>query len=211
MSGSGEHRDEDKLHVVPTVDLPARALPDRGEGALASASSDVLPDQSRRRWYVFRCLARQEGLAEANLAFQTFVCFLPKVLVTKRHARRFVTTREWLFPRYGFIALDLGKDRWHSVNGTFGVERLVMGKQGPQPVPNGIVESLQTYVDERGLIDFDQGLKPGAVVRVKRGPFAGTLGVLQSLDGKGRAELLLDLMNGQVRAKTAREWIEAVA
>jgi len=164
-----------------------------------------------RRWYVFRCAMRQEAMAEANLSYQSFTYFLPKVLVTKRHARRFVTHREWLFPRYGFVSLDISRDRWRSINGTYGVERLIMGKDGPQPVPNGIVEGFQACLDERGMFDLDAGLKPGASIRVKQGPLAGALGVLQSLDGKGRVELLLELMNGQVRAKLGRECIEAVA
>jgi len=48
-------------------------------------------------------------------------------------------------------------------------------------------------------------------VRVRQGPLTGTLGVLQNLDGRGRVELLLDLMNSQVRTTVAREWIEIKA
>jgi transcription elongation factor/antiterminator RfaH len=164
-----------------------------------------------RHWYVFRSLARQESWAEANLKRQGFVYFLPKVLVTRRHARRYVTQREWLFPRYGFLLLDLAQDPWRRVNGTLGVERLVMGRDGPQRVPDGVIEAIQAVTDIDGLFVPDEGLIPGASVRVCQGPLAGTIGTLQSLDGRGRVDLLLNLMNGQVRTTVARESIEIVA
>lgn len=171
----------------------------------------VVPPAGGRAWYAFRSLARAEGLAEANLGRQGFIYFLPKVVVTKRHARRYVTHREWLFPRYGFLSLDLARDRWRSVNGTYGVEQLVMGQDGPQRIPVGVIEALQAVTGADGLFTPDAGLIPGASIRLRQGPLSGTLGVLQSLDGRGRVELLLDLMNGKVRTQVAREWIEVSA
>jgi transcriptional antiterminator RfaH len=194
--------------VFPVQDLDRQ----RSESADPYASHHSQAETcGNQLWYVFRALVRQEGLAEANLSAQGFTHFLPKVLVTKRHARRFVAKREWLFPRYGFVAFDVSRDRWRSVNGTLGVERLVMGNDGPQPVPMGIVEALQASIDERGLFEPNAGLQPGDIVRVKSGIFAGSLGELQSLDAKGRIELLLQWMNGQVRVKLARDWVETAA
>jgi len=164
-----------------------------------------------RGWYVFRSVARGEGLAEANLTKQGFVHFLPKVIVTKRHARRYITQKEWLFPRYGFLLMDLSRDRWRSVNGTYGVDQLVMGLDGPQRVPTRVIENLQAATGPDGLFSPDAELLPGVTVRVRQGPLTGTLGVLQNLDGRGRVELLLDLMNSQVRTTVAREWIEIKA
>ncbi|WP_246705046.1 transcription termination/antitermination NusG family protein [Rhizobium sp. SG570] len=173
---------------------------------------DVDPRLTRgQRWYVFRSLARAEGLAEANLTRQGFIHFLPKVTVVKRHARRYVTHKEWLFPRYGFLLMDLSRDRWQSVNGTYGVERLVMGQDGPQRLPDGVIEALQAATGSDGLFCPDMELILGAQVRVSQGPLSGQLGVLQSLDGRGRVELLLNLMNGQVRTTVARECVEIVA
>ena len=164
-----------------------------------------------RCWYVFRSLARQDSWAELNLKRQGFAYFLPKVVVTRRHARRSVTQREWLFPRYGFVSLDLAQDPWRRINGTLGVERLVMGRDGPQRVPEGVVEALQAATDPDGVFAPNAGLIPGAAIRVCQGPLTGALGTLQSLDGRGRVDLLLNLMNGQVRTIVAREAIEIIA
>lgn len=172
---------------------------------------DIARPDAARGWYVFRALAQQEGWAEDNLKRQGFVYFLPKVIVTKRHARRYITRREWLFPRYGFVLLDLALDPWRRINGTYGVERLVMGRDGPQRVPDGVIETLQAATGTDGLFAPDAGFVPGATVRVCHGPLSGTLGTLQSLDGRGRVDLLLSLMNGQVRTTVAREHVEIVA
>jgi transcription antitermination factor NusG len=44
---------------------------------------------------------------------------------TVRHARRLSTVEAPFFPRYLFTVLDLTRHLWRSVNGTFGVSRLV--------------------------------------------------------------------------------------
>lgn len=165
---------------------------------------------SNSRWYVFRSLPRLEATAEANLRNQNIRVFLPKVLVTTRRARKFVSSPQWLFPRYGFVRLDLSRERWRNVNGTLGVERLVMRGDEPHPVPTGVVENIAQYVGEDGLIDFNQGLLPGAVVRVKAGPLTGAVGILQQLDAKGRVNVLLEIMTGSIRTQLARELIERI-
>jgi transcription antitermination factor NusG len=80
-----------------------------------------------------------------------------------------------------FVVLNPERDRWRSINGTFGVARLVSAHRRPMPVPTGVVEALLANVDE---VRFDRGLKPGQTVRVVAGPFAQFLGVLQRLGEK---------------------------
>jgi transcriptional antiterminator RfaH len=162
------------------------------------------------RWYVLRILPRQDAVAEINLVRQGFRPFVPRVIVTKRHARKFETRREELFPRYGFVRLNLDADRWRSINGTYGVERLMMTREQPTPVPVGIVESLLACADQFGVVDLDRGLRVGSTVRIIAGPFAGAIGVLQRMEGRSRAELLLEMLNGSVRTHVLRESLEVV-
>ncbi|MEJ1158843.1 transcription termination/antitermination protein NusG [Prosthecomicrobium sp. N25] len=151
------------------------------------------------RWYVAATLPHKEAVAEVNLARQGFRTFLPRITATRRHARRFEQIRAPLFPRYVFVELDTGRQRWRSVNGTIGVTSLIMEGEGPKPVLGGVVESLIASADDGGLIRFRSGLQEGDRVRLVSGPFADALGVLQSLDGKGRVKLLLDVLNGGFR------------
>jgi transcription antitermination factor NusG len=164
-----------------------------------NASMDV---RNGPRWYVAMTQARRELLAIEHLQRQGWRTFLPFHLATRRHARKFRTVRAPAFPRYVFVAFDLDRDRWRSVNGTYGVQRLVMGVDWPLPVPDGVVETLMESVDENGNLEFRSGLEVGGRVRLISGPFAETLGILSDLDASGRVEVLLELLGGSVRVKT---------
>lgn len=150
------------------------------------------------RWYVVRSRPHCEAGAEAQLKAQGFRVFLPRVLRTVRHARKLRTAKTPAFPGYLFVALDLRRDRWRSVNGTYGVAGIIMGIDAPLPVPEGVVEALIGYVDESGACRFDRDLSEGQPIRVIAGPFARALGELVKLDAGGRVRVLLDIMGGKV-------------
>jgi transcription antitermination factor NusG len=187
------------------VSLPfssARFEPQRN-----SPNSLVL--EGAERWYVARSLPRQEAKAHRHLLGQGFAAFLPLMTKTIRHARQLRTIRSAVFPTYMFIVLDLGRDRWRSVNGTLGVASLIMARETPQPVPIGVVEQLLDYLDDDGLVRFDRDLREGQSARVASGPFANTIGRLERLDGNGRVRLLLDIMGGKAPALLNRSAFEA--
>jgi transcription antitermination factor NusG len=69
----------------------------------------------------------------------------------------------------------------------------------PHPVPQGLVESLILATDSEGNVHFDVGLREGQSVKVVTGPFAHLMGILEKLDGNGRARLLLELMGATIR------------
>jgi hypothetical protein len=69
-----------------------------------------------------------------NQAYEVFLLRRPKTV-----ARKLTNGAGAFFPRYLFIRVDLTRYHWHSVNGTFGVSRLVMQGELPDAVPRGIV------------------------------------------------------------------------
>ena len=153
------------------------------------------------RWFAVHSLPCREAGAQQQLENQGFHTFLPRCLKVRRHARKLENILAPIFPRYLFVVLDLDHDRWRSVNGTFGVARLVMmAGNRPQPVPRGVVESLIALTDDRGVLRFDGGgrLKVGQKVRILAGAFAEKIGLLQRLDDNGRVRLLLDIMGGPI-------------
>jgi transcriptional antiterminator RfaH len=150
------------------------------------------------RWYAVHTLPFAEKRAQAQLETQGFPTFLPKRRKTIRHARKLSTVKAPFFPRYLFVVLDLSRDRWRSVNGTFGVSRLVMGGDLPCPAPPGIVETMLAAADAEGLVDLRPDLKIGAPVRLAAGPFAEQLAVLERLDDSGRVRVLLNMLGRQV-------------
>jgi transcriptional antiterminator RfaH len=150
------------------------------------------------RWFVAQTLHQRQNLAGLHLAAQNFTTFLPRFRKTVRHARTLREVVAPLFPGYIFVGLDITRDRWRAINGTFGVARLLTAEGRPLPVPKGIVEALIAGLDDTGLTNFDGDLKPGRSVNVVAGPFVGSLGVLGRLDGKGRVRVLLTIMGGGV-------------
>jgi len=165
--------------------------------------------EGSRRWYVVQTLPHREAGAAGQLAAQGFSPFLPQMFKTVRHARKMRTVKAPLFPSYLFVSLDLGVDRWRSVNGTFGVARLVMAHERPAPVPAGVVETIMEAVDAKGVVRLDGGLDVGQRVEVVSGPFARTMGVLARLDDGGRVRVLLDIMGGQVPMALKRDSLRA--
>jgi transcriptional antiterminator RfaH len=114
-----------------------------------------------------------------------------------------------VFPGYMFVILNVQSDRWRSVNGTFGVARLITTLERPASVPEGVVEALQLSCDGAGLVRFDDGLAAGQQVRVVSGPFAHAIGALERLDDNGRVRVLLNMMGGKVPALIDRASLTA--
>ncbi len=159
------------------------------------------------RWFVVHSLPHRESGAKGHLENQGYRTFLPRRLKTRLHARKLETILAPFFPRYLFIALNLKRDRWRSVNGTFGVSRLSMEGELPKPVARGVVEALIAASDARDVLRFDAGghLNVGERVQVLAGPFADQFGVLERLGDHGRVRILLELMGACVPVEVSSE------
>ena len=168
----------------------------------------MAPDDNR--WYVVHTQPRLEVLAVSHLRRQGFETFLPLTRITRRHARNTQTGLSALFPRYAFVRLDLERDRWRSINGTYGVVSLVTGCDMPLPVPFGVVEDLIAASGNEGVTDLTYQLAPGSLVCLSVGSLSGSQGTLLSIGAGGRVEILLQLLAGTVRAKARVETLRPV-
>ena len=159
------------------------------------------------RWFAVQSQPRREEGAQMLLNNQGYRTFLPRIKATRSHARKIENILAPFFPRYLFIILNMQRDQWRSVNGTFGVSRLVMQGERPLPVPNGILEPMIACADERGLMHFDAGhkLHVGQRVEIMTGPLARQIGEIERLDGCDRVELLLEFMGQATRVKVSSE------
>ena len=151
-----------------------------------------------KRWYVVRTQPHREAQAAQQLRNQSYRVFLPRFFKSRRHARKFETVLAPLFPRYLFVVLDLTRDRWRSVNGTYGVDRILMRCGLPEAVPNGLVEQLVAAAEAQGVVRLGHSLEEGQAIRVTAGPFADLIGTLARLDNSGRVRVLLEVMGGTV-------------
>src|SRR5262249_5697848 len=106
------------------------------------------------RWYAVNTLPFAEARAEHQLHRQGYRTFQPKRRKPFRTPGRLRTVEPPFFPRYLFVVLALSRHQWRSVNGTFGVSRLVMCGDQPHPVPRGVVEALIAAADTRGFLQL---------------------------------------------------------
>lgn len=171
----------------------------RGNALASGCLAQKLLLAEGERWYVARTLPQRELHAARQLANQGFRTFVPRYCKNRRHARKVETVSVPLFPRYIFVVVDRARDRWRSINGTFGVDRLLMYGGEPRPVPEGVAENLIEATDEDGNVSFNFHLKEGQVVKITAGPFAELVGQLERLDENGRVRVLLEILGGKVR------------
>ena len=163
-------------------------------------------------WYVVNTHAHQEARAQANLERQGFRAWAPTMRRSRRHARRIDTVESPMFPGYVFVSFDPDSDRWSSINGTFGVRRLLCAGDRPQRVPDDFVSALHTTLDERGVAAVHDGwMRPGATVRIVEGPFVDNVGTLVYLAAKDRVALLLQVLSRDVVALVSRRAVVPAA
>lgn len=150
-------------------------------------------------WYVAETLPRKEALAALHLDRQRFEYFLPRYRKARRHARKVDTVLAPLFPGYIFVRFDRDCSNWRSINGTFGVRRLICSESGAlRAMPGRIVEHLQSRCDGNIYQTPVERFRPGQKVRIITGPFADLTAQVLTLDDKGRVALLLDILSGGV-------------
>jgi transcription antitermination factor NusG len=165
--------------------------------------------EGEERWFVARVHPNRENSAQFNLERLGFRSFAPRIGRTVRHARKLRHVLAPLFPGYVFLILDLSRDRWRTVNSTFGVASLIMGAEQPMPVPRGIVEALA--ISNSGHVRSDDDLEVGQKVRILSGPFADALCRLVHLDDRGRVRVLLEIMGTEVSAQLDRARVAPAA
>lgn len=150
------------------------------------------------RWYVVTAQPGREGVAELHLRRQGFEVWMPRQLRIVSRARRRQEKLVPLFPGYMFVSLDIDRDRWRPINGTFGVRSLLMQGERPLPCPRGLVEGLRAWAGGEGVVKEQPALRPGDAVCVVSGPLSQMAGKLIRLDDAGRARVLLRIMRGEV-------------
>lgn len=163
------------------------------------------------RWYVVKTLPRREIFAGQQLKNQGFTVFLPKQVRTARHARRIKTTLSAFFPSYLFVHLEVDRQRWRSINGTYGVSHLITRGERPVPAPVGVVEELIAASDERGVLVEGPWLEIGQEVRITHGPFVDQLAIIDRFSNAEGVRVLLEIMGAQVPVEAKREHLIAAA
>ena len=151
-------------------------------------------------WYVVHTNPNKEEIAERHLIRQNYVIYFPRYKKIINHARKISTVVKPLFPRYLFIKIDLYKQRWTSINSTYGVNSLVTMQDKPVRVSKEIINKIKSQEDPDGIteIPFLQNFIKGYEVNIHDGIFSGKKGLFMGLTDDNRVKILFDLLGKEI-------------
>lgn len=154
-------------------------------------------------WYAVHVKRYQEHRVTRHLATRPIATLLPLIeSVRQRTTMRGLTRLEPLFPGYVFVQmppLEADPSRWHHVQWTPGVRRILGIEGSPVPVPGRAIEAIQARIHELGFVRPGVRFSTGARVRIRSGPLEGLEGVFdRPMSRAGRVRVLLELL-GQTR------------
>jgi transcriptional antiterminator RfaH len=147
-------------------------------------------------WYAVQTKPRCEDQVVFWLSRRSPVpVFLPKLELLRRRRGRKVRSVEPLFPSYLFVRMALEPKQWEAVKWTPGVKRILGAEEVSTPVPDDVIDFLKARCQQGGFIPWAPTLRPGAQVRIRGGPFAGLVGILDRPPSRAeRVRVLLSLL-----------------
>ncbi len=164
---------------------------------------------SNLQWFVISTKARREQFAQEQLGRRGVESFLPRILEPGR--LRVTPAIAPLFPGYLFVRIDL-MEQYFAVVWTPGVRKFIGFGTLPSPVDDAVVEFLHARMGQEGVVRAVPAFKQGDVVRVKRGPFEGLVGIIENPGcGRGRVRVLMELLRRQTRVEVPQHLIERVS
>lgn len=145
---------------------------------------------SRLQWYVVSTKTRREQFAQQQLGRRGVHSFLPRLAQPG-------SAPVPLFPGYVLIRIDM-QTQYFDVVWTPGVRRLVSFGASPAVVDDAVIAMLLDRVGPDGVLPPRPAFQCGDVVRIRRGPLEGLVGILETPgSGRGRVRVLLELLRRQ--------------
>ncbi|MFH1601514.1 MAG: transcription termination/antitermination protein NusG [Candidatus Shapirobacteria bacterium] len=160
------------------------------------------PASCRALWFVIHTYsghehrvveALKQRTASMGLEDRVFEAVVP--LQTKFIIRRGqkVKAKEKVFPGYILVKMILDDNSWIVVKTTPGVTGFVGGEEKPLPIPSLEVEKILETV-EKEKPQYKAKFSVGEAVKVTDGPFADSLGTIESIDRKrGKLRVLISI------------------
>jgi transcriptional antiterminator RfaH len=161
-------------------------------------------------WFLAQLKPNCANIADKNLKRQGFKTFLPLEAETRQRNGKFVTAMRPLFPGYIFVALDVARGLWRTVNSTYGITRMVSFGKEPTAVPLDLVSQLLLRCDAKGKLLPPRLLKPGDKVKLTIGPFADFVATIETIAPDRRVWVLMEIMGGQTRVAVEANKLRAV-
>ncbi|SDY93507.1 transcription antitermination protein nusG [Thermoactinomyces sp. DSM 45891] len=158
-----------------------------------------------KNWYVVHTYSGYENKVKTNLEKRIesmemqdkiFRVLVPMEEETELKDGKKKTVMRKVFPGYVLVEMVMTDDSWYVVRNTPGVTGFV-GSSGAGSKPTPLLpDEVQVILASMGveeaqiIVDYEVGES----VRVKEGPFAGTIGLIEEVDAKnGKLKLLVNM------------------
>jgi transcriptional antiterminator RfaH len=138
-------------------------------------------------WTVAQTESQREHIAALHLIRNGFEVYCPRIKNRKKQV-------EPLFPTYLFVRIEL---RWHVINATIGILRVLTSCDHPARVSDEVIEEIRGRENSAGFVRLPKPT-PGKRVRIVRGMFADHVGIYEGSSGKDRERVLLALLGQMV-------------
>ena len=153
----------------------------------------MMEEKNERRWYVIHTYSGYENKVKSSLEHRAetmdlkdhiFQVVVPTEEEVEIKDNRKVSTIKKVFPGYVLVEMILTDKSWYVVRNTSGVTGFV-GTDNKQPVPltdtevKAILKQMKSETPKMKL-----AFSPGQSVKIKEGPFADFLGVVDELNAE---------------------------
>jgi transcription antitermination factor NusG len=149
-------------------------------------------------WYVIRSKPNKEEFLGGQLSAYGIKVFYPRIRVKTVNPR--ARKLRAYFPSYLFVYVDLEKVGVSTLHWMPGAINLVSFDGQPASVPDSLITAIERQVES---INHSQknmllGLKPGDVVSIHDGPFAGYEAIFDGqISGRERVRVLLSFLQNR--------------
>lgn len=138
--------------------------------------------------------------------------FLPRTRKKSKRKDRKLMIEVPLFPGYLFVKSTLAPSAQLNILKTLGAVRLLGNTQGPVPIPDSQIKSLQLMTAAN--VDLITGsstlLQKGDPVMILEGPMAGIKGEFTRHKGRGRVIIKIDLLGQYAGVEMDGENVEKI-
>lgn len=146
-------------------------------------------------WYVIRSKPNKEDFLAGQLTAYGIKVFYPRIRVKTVNPR--ARKVKPYFPSYLFVQVDLDKVSTSTLHWMPGAVNVISFDGEPAPVPDLLISAIERQVNHinDSQESFVKGLKPGDIVVIHDGPFAGYEAIFDGqVSGRERVRVLLNFL-----------------
>ena len=160
-------------------------------------------------WYCVRARPKKERMAAETLSSQHGLeVFCPQIRFQRRTVRGPVWFQEAMFPGYLFARFDLFEMK-RAVSYSAGILNIPMFGGRIVPVPDSVIESLQSDLDEESVAEAVEPLEVGDETLIAEGSMQGLrVKVIKLMPAQQRVGVLMELMGTLVEAEFPSDALE---